>query len=63
MLHRYPSSKNCFFCRIYRDVVNPEYKLVEKDGQIVDVEISYPTNYAEQHLHYSKEYSFLPSLN
>ena len=47
----------------YGGFVNPEYKLVEKDGQIVDVEISYPTNYAEQHLHYSKEYSFLPSLN
>ena len=47
----------------YGGFVNPEYTLVEKDGQIVDVEVSYPANYAEQHLHYSKDYSFLPSMN
>ena len=47
----------------YGGFVNPEYTLVEKDGQIVDVEVSYPANYAEQHLHYSKDYSFLPSIN
>ena len=47
----------------YGGFVNPEYQLVEKDGQIVDVTVSYPTNYIEQHLHYSKDYSFLPSMN
>ena len=40
----------------YGGFVNPEYQIVEKDGQIVDVVISYPANYTEQHLHYSKEY-------
>ena len=47
----------------YGGFVNPEYTLVEQDGQVVDVVVSYPTNYAEQHLHYSKDYSFLPSIN
>ena len=47
----------------YGGFVNPEYSLVEKDGQVVDVVVSYPANYVEQHLHYSKDYSFLPSMN
>ena len=47
----------------YGGFVNPEYELVEKDGEIVDVKVSYPANYIEQHLHYSKDYSFLPSIN
>ncbi len=47
----------------YGGFVNPEYKLVEKDGEIVDVAIEYPANYVEQHLHYSDKYSFLPSIN
>ena len=47
----------------YGGFVNPEYTLVENDGQVVDVVVSYPANYAEQHLHYSKDYSFLPSIN
>ena len=47
----------------YGGFVNPEYTLVEQDGQVVDVVVSYPANYAEQHLHYSKDYSFLPSIN
>ena len=47
----------------YGGFVNPEYTLVEKDGEVVDVVVSYPANYAEQHLHYSKDYSFLPSIN
>ena len=47
----------------YGGFVNPEYELVEKDGKIVDVKVSYPANYIEQHLHYSKDYSFLPSIN
>ena len=47
----------------YGGFVNPEYTLVEKDGEVVDVVVSYPTNYTEQHLGYSKNYSFLPSIN
>ena len=47
----------------YGGFVNPDYRLVEKDGEIVDVEIVYNYNYVEQMLHYSKEYSFLPTLN
>ena len=39
------------------------YELVEQDGKVVDVKISYPANYVEQMLHYSKDYSFLPNVN
>ena len=47
----------------YGGFVNPEYELVEKDGKVVDVKISYPANYVEQMLNYSKNYSFLPNVN
>ncbi len=47
----------------YGGFVNPEYELVEQDGRIVDVRISYPANYTEQMLGYSKNYSFLPNVN
>ena len=48
----------------YGGFVNPEYELVtDADGNVVDVKITYPANYVEQHLYYAKEYSFLPSLN
>lgn len=47
----------------YGGFVNPEYELVEKDGEIVDVKISYPTDYTIQMLDYSLNYSFLPTLN
>lgn len=47
----------------YGGFVNPEFELIEKDGKVVDVKISYPANYVEQMMHYSKDYSFLPSLN
>ena len=48
----------------YGGFVNPEYELVtDAEGKVTDVTISYPANYVEQHLHYGKEYSFLPSLN
>lgn len=47
----------------YGGFVNPEYELVEQDGRIVDVKISYPANYVQQMLRYSKEYSFLPNVN
>ena len=47
----------------YSGMVNPEYELVMDGDAVVDVKVSYPANYTEQHLHYSKDYSFLPSLN
>ena len=47
----------------YGGFVNPEYELVMEGDKIVDVKVSYPANYIEQHLHYSDKYSFLPSLN
>ena len=47
----------------YGGFVNPEYELVEQDGKVVDVKISYPANYVEQMLHYAKNYSFLPNRN
>ena len=48
----------------YGGFVNPEYELVhDAEGNLVDVKVSYPANYVEQHLHYGKDYSFLPTLN
>ncbi len=47
----------------YGGFVNPEFELVERDGEVVDVKISYPADYAAQMMGYSKEYSFLPSVN
>jgi len=47
----------------YGGFVNPEYELVEQNGKIVDVKISYPNNYVEQMLGYSRDYSFLPNVN
>ncbi len=47
----------------YGGFINPDYRLVETDGEIVDVEVVYNDNYVKQMLHYSKEYSFLPTLN
>ncbi len=47
----------------YSGFVNPEMELVEKDGEIVDVKISYPTDFTKQMLEYSEKYSFLPTIN
>ena len=48
----------------YGGFVNPEYELVTNEaGEVVDVKITYPANYVEQHLYYGKDYSFLPTLN
>lgn len=47
----------------YGGFVNPEYELVEQDGRIVDVKISYPADYVGQMLAYSRDYSFLPNVN
>ena len=48
----------------YGGFVNPEYTPVyDKKGRIIDVKISYPADYVQQHLDYGKNYSFLPSIN
>lgn len=47
----------------YGGFVNPEYELVERDGRVTDVRISYPADYVEQMLGYSRDYSFLPDVN
>jgi dipeptidyl-peptidase-3 len=47
----------------YSGFVNPDFVLIEKDGEIVDIELLYNNNYVEQMLNYSKNYSFLPLLN
>lgn len=38
----------------YSGVINPEYRLIEKEGRILDVEIHYPTDFLEQMLRYSE---------
>ncbi len=47
----------------YGGFVNPEYELVEQDGKVVDVRITYPADYTAQMLDYAKNYSFLPNRN
>jgi dipeptidyl-peptidase-3 len=47
----------------YSGFVNAEYTPVVKDGQIVDVTVSYPDDYVAQMLRYSRDYSFLPLEN
>lgn len=47
----------------YGGFVNPEYELVERDGRVVDVKVTYPNDYVEQMLGYSRDYSFLPTEN
>jgi len=47
----------------YSGFINPIYKPVMENGEIVDILIEYPESYTEQMLDYSKNYSFLPSRN
>ena len=47
----------------YGGFVNPEYELVEQDGKVVDVKITYLADYVKQMLDYSKNYSWLPNVN
>lgn len=48
----------------YKGFINPVYNVItDKDGKIMDVEISYKEGYAEQMLRYGKEYSNLPDRN
>lgn len=43
--------------------IQPKLSVEKKDGRIVDVLVSYPDDFKDQMLYYSKNYSFLPVLN
>lgn len=43
----------------YAGFINPQYKLLEKDGKIEDVLIEYPDNFTKQMLYYGQNYSAL----
>jgi dipeptidyl-peptidase III len=44
----------------YSGFINPEYELVNENGDIKDIKIKYIDNYLDQMMKYGKEYSFLP---
>lgn len=48
----------------YSGFVNPRYvPVLDEAGAMTDVRIEYPTDYVDQMLTYSSEYSFLPNRN
>lgn len=48
----------------YKGFVNPVYTPVyDAEGNITDVKIDYTEGYMEQHLRYSRDYSWLPDVN
>ncbi len=51
----------------YSGFINPKLEAIyeggEQGGKIIDVKISYPSDFSEQMLEYGKEYSLLPYLN
>lgn len=48
----------------YKGFVNPVYTPVyDAEGNITDVKIDYTEGYVEQHLRYSRDYSWLPDVN
>ncbi|WP_338395354.1 dipeptidyl-peptidase 3 family protein [Fulvitalea axinellae] len=48
----------------YSGFIQPEYTPVVGDnGEIKDVKVSYPTDFAKQMMKYGKDYSFLPNVN
>lgn len=48
----------------YKGFVNPVYTAqYDENGKIVDVTIDYSEGYVEQHLRYSRDYSWLPAVN
>lgn len=47
----------------YSGFINPELIPEEKDGKIVNVKITYPKDFTQQMMKYSREYSFLPTFN
>lgn len=47
----------------YSGFINPVLKPVEKDGEIINIEVIYPNNFTDQMMYYSKNYSYLPTFN
>ena len=48
----------------YKGFVNPVYTPVfDAEGNITDVTLDYTEGYVEQHLRYSRDYSWLPDVN
>jgi dipeptidyl-peptidase-3 len=47
----------------YSGFINPELLPVEEGGEITDVKINYPADYTAQMMHYSRNYSYLPTFN
>lgn len=47
----------------YGGFINPVFEPIEKDGEIIDIKITYPEDFAAQNIWYSKNYSFLPVIN
>ena len=48
----------------YAGFMNPKYKIItDTNGEISDIQITYPDNFVDQMLHYDESYSFLPSMN
>lgn len=47
----------------YGGFINPILEPVEENGEIVDIKVVYPDDFAEQMLYYAKKYTFLPDEN
>ncbi len=47
----------------YGGFINPVFIPEMKDNKIVDVKVTYPDDYTQQMLYYSKNHSFLPTYN
>ncbi len=47
----------------YGGFINPRLVPVKMNGEIADVKVEYPDNFADQMLEYAYKYSFLPNLN
>ena len=47
----------------YGGFMNPVYTPVMEGGDIKDITVSYPDDYVQQMLEYSKNFSFLPAWN
>ncbi len=43
----------------YGGFINPGFKLVEQNGEIIDIQVEYSMDYTDQMLYYSENYSFL----
>ncbi|MFW6019657.1 MAG: dipeptidyl-peptidase 3 family protein [Bacteroidales bacterium] len=43
----------------YGGFMNPDFRIQEENGEIKDIEVTYPSDYTQQMLYYGKEYAFL----